>query len=684
MSSRKIPGMLYIFVSFTPWIIYWVLCSAGYELGILLSLLFSAVLVVFQALKKEYSLMDVVSLTYFSIAAMTTFIQGSSIFVEKDGTLGYFTLFLMAAFSLVIRKPFTLQVSKRDYPKIYWNTKPFLLVNTLITGVWATIFLVNTIVYLIIANPFSTILSNILVVSGIVFSILFPLKAPAYCASKEFKKYDWKVETKKGVHRGEQNYDVIVVGSGIGGLTCGALLAKGGFRVLVLEYHYQVGGYCSSFIRKGFVFNTGVEDVSGLWEKGPVNYLLQQLGLRKEDLFVKNTVSYIYRNSRVEASNLREFIERLSQMFPREENNIRRFFNEAKEAYIECYKEADIYGVPLPAWLIVKVFGEKKLLEYPKEHPHFYDWMNKTYKEKLDEFFTDPDLKTFLCGLLGYIGTKPEETLASSALTAAVSYYLHGGYFPKGSAQNYANTLKEVIEEHGGTVLVKHKVDKIIVENKEVKGVVSHNKVFKAPIVVANANAKTVFLELIEEKHLGRKYVEYIKSLKMSPSCFMVFLGVDMDLSQYPTLLKNLDEGYEIVINSNADSSLAPPGKASLTIITGANYYDFPERGTPEYLEKKMKTAQLLIKKAEKLIPGLSKHIVVLDAATPKTFERYTLMPEGAIYSFDQSIKTKRPYFKSPVKGLYLASASTFPGGGIEAVTIAGIICAHDICDWKL
>jgi len=97
-----------------------------------------------------------------------------------------------------------------------------------------------------------------------------------------------------------------------------------------------------------------------------------------------------------------------------------------------------------------------------------------------------------------------------------------------------------------------------------------------------------------------------------------------------------------------------------------------------------MKTAQLLVKKAEKLIPGLSKHILVLDAATPKTFERYTLMPEGAIYSFDQSIKTRRPYFKTPVKGLYLASALTFPGGGIEAVTIAGIICAHDICDWKL
>jgi len=86
---------------------------------------------------------------------------------------------------------------------------------------------------------------------------------------------------------------------------------------------------------------------------------------------------------------------------------------------------------------------------------------------------------------------------------------------------------------------------------------------------------------------------------------------------------------------------------------------------------------------AEKLIPNLSRHIVVKDAATPKTFERYTFMPQGAIYSFDQSIGVKRPYFKTPIKGLYLVGASTFPGGGIEAVTISGIICAYDIDDWK-
>ncbi|MEX2702830.1 MAG: phytoene desaturase family protein, partial [Candidatus Baldrarchaeota archaeon] len=185
-------------------------------------------------------------------------------------------------------------------------------------------------------------------------------------------------------------------------------------------------------------------------------------------------------------------------------------------------------------------------------------------------------------------------------------------------------------------------------------------------------------------ENLDENFVNYIKSLKMSPSCFMVFLGLNMDLSSYPTLIKNLDEGYGIVINSNADPSLAPKGKASVTILTFADYYDFPRRGTEEYVKKKKEYADRLIKKAEKIIPNLSKNIVVQDAATPKTFERYTYMPEGAIYAFDQSIGVKRPYFKTPIKGLYLVGASTFPGGGIEAVVISGVICANDICNWKI
>jgi all-trans-retinol 13,14-reductase len=683
-NAKNMPGMLYILVSFIPWIIYWVLCEILGALGIIIPLIFSITLILPQIIKRSFNLMDLTSTLYFSFAFICTFLLNSNVFLEKSGFLGYFALFLMALISIAAKQPYTLQVSKKDYPEVYWKNKSFLAINYVITLVWVGIFLLNAIMFLFLQFPLTVIFSNILVALGILFSILFPLKAPAYFISREFKEYDWRVKVDVEKPKGEDECDVIIVGSGIGGLVCGSLLSKRGYKVLVLEQHYQVGGYCSSFKRSGFVFNTGVEDVSGLWEKGPLTYLLKELGFKREELFVKNTSEYVFRGKRIKAESLEEFIEILSEMFPDEEGNIRAFFDEAKKAYEECYMETEVYGVPLPAELIVKVFGERKLLNYPKEHPHLYKWMNKSFKEKLDEYFENEDLKEFLCALLGYVGTKPDKTPASSALTACISYYIHGGYFPRGGAQKFAESLKNFILNHGGKVLVNHKVDRILVENGEVVGVRVGERVFKASIVVSNANAKTTFLELIEKSNLREEFIEYIDGLKMSPSCFMVFLGVDMDLSKYPTLIKNIDEGYDIVINSNADPSLAPQGKSSITILTLANYQDFPERGTDEYIRKKQEYSEALIRKAEKVIPDLSKHIIVKDAATPKTFERYTSMPQGAIYSFDQSIGIKRPYFKTPIKGLYLVGASTFPGGGIEAVTISGIICAHDICNWKI
>ena len=682
-NERKIPGMLYILVSFIPWVIYWILCGMGNKLGIAVPLAISLLLVVPQIRKNDFNLMDLTSALYFSIATVGTFIFNLYIFIGSSGFLGYSVLFLMALFSLIIKQPWTLQSSKKDYPEIYWKDESFLAINNLITIVWVAIFLLNAIIFLLLAKPFTVALSNILIALGIIFSIVFPLKAPAYFITKEFKKYDWSVEVDPQKLKGKNEYDVIIVGSGIGGLTCGALLSKRGYNVLILEQHYQVGGYCSSFKRKGFVFNTGVEDVSGLWEKGPLTFLLRELGLKKDDLFVKNSTKYIFKGRDLEAENLEEFIKLLLEMFPDEKENIPAFFNDARKAYEECYKDTEVYGTPLPGELIAKVFGERKLLDYPRQHPHYHNWANKTYKQKLDEHFKNEDLKTLLCAQLGYIGTEPEKTPASSALTTCISFYLHGGYFPKGGAQRFADSLKEIIESHGGKVLVKHKVDKILVEDREVRVVKVGDKNFKATIVVANANAKTTFLELVGVDNLDKEFIEYINGLKMSSSIFMLFLGIDMDLLNHPTLVKNLDQDYEVVINSNADLSLAPKDKASITILGDANYSDFPERGTEEYLQKKKEFAEMLIQKVEKVIPDLSKHIIVQDAATPRTFERYTSMPEGALYSFDQSMGVKRPYFKTPIKGLYLASASTFPGGGIESAVISGMICANDICNWE-
>ncbi|MCS7369217.1 MAG: hypothetical protein NDF57_05845 [archaeon GBS-70-058] len=215
--SKNIPGMLYILVSFVPWIVYWVLCGIGSILGVITPLIFSIILISLQIIKQSFNLMNLTSILYFSFAFIGIFLLNSNIFLENSGFIGYFALFLMASISIAIKQPYTLHVSKRDYPEVYWKDKSFLAINYIITLIWAGIFLLNAILFLLLQFPLTIIFSNALVAIGVLFSIIFPSKVPAYFISREFRKYHWKVEVNIKRPKAEDDYDVILVGSGIGG-----------------------------------------------------------------------------------------------------------------------------------------------------------------------------------------------------------------------------------------------------------------------------------------------------------------------------------------------------------------------------------------------------------------------------------------------------------------------------------
>jgi all-trans-retinol 13,14-reductase len=481
----------------------------------------------------------------------------------------------------------------------------------------------------------------------------------------------------------EMTYDVGIIGSGVGGLVCAAMLAKHGYRTVVIEKESVPGGINTSFTRGQFKFNAGVEDVSGLWEKGAMTYFLKEIGLNKEDYFVPNRETLIYKAMNVSVHHVSEdTISDLQKHFPGEKEAIERFFHDAYSAYLECYHYAHEYGTFLPELLIVHVFGKDGLINHKNTCAQFFKWKNKTFRQKLDEYFHSEDLKIILSVFLKYTGTDPEKASADAALINGFGYFLFGGYFPKGGSHKFSEAIKRFIEKNGGSFIFNSKVDGIIIENGQAVGIETGNGTYRCNTIVSDINAKVMYLDLIGEKNLDQKPANQIKQARLSESAFMVHLGIEADLSGYPQLIKSLDDDIEIIFNSNADPDYAPEGKSSVSLLENARYCDF-SGDTETYIEKKNRAADRLIEKACRIIPEMRDTIIEKVISTPRTYERYAGMPEGAAFCFEHAHDNRWPFFKSSVHGLYLAGASTFPGAGIEAVTISGMIAANDIMGWK-
>jgi len=490
----------------------------------------------------------------------------------------------------------------------------------------------------------------------------------------------------------EKEYDAIVIGAGLGGLVCGAILAKEGWSTLVLERHARPGGYCTSFVRKGFTFDVP-ECTGGCGPDGDVGKIIAYLGSDQDIDFVEKDPfhKYIYPEHTIRVPvDVERYERELSKLFP-SEPRIHDYFETLEKMWHETHGWGDT--------------------------PTISRYRNKTFQNLLDDCLSDPKLKAIVSSAWGYVGLPPSKVDAVSLATALMSYH-DGAYAPKGGYQKLADAFANGLKRHGGNLSLRKQVTKIIIEGGKTVGVALQDGTqIKAKHIISNADTKLTFLSLVGEEHLEKGFAQRIKNLKMSMSGLMVHLGVDMDLTNldlnYGTIFHypsyDIEEGFiafeknEIItdidkrgffaltVPSLGDPSLAPPGQHCLHILLLAPYHyqndwmtEERKRGE-EYKKLKEELADRVIEAAEKVIPDLSQHIVTRDVSTPMTFERYTMSSEGAWYDVavtpDQAHKN-RLETKTPIEGLYLTGAST-SGGGTQPAIVSGFLTANLLTGWK-
>ncbi|HEY5532951.1 MAG TPA: NAD(P)/FAD-dependent oxidoreductase [Candidatus Anoxymicrobiaceae bacterium] len=497
------------------------------------------------------------------------------------------------------------------------------------------------------------------------------------------------------------DYDVIVIGAGLGGLTSGAISAARGRKVLVLEQSDLVGGCCSTFEKEGYHFDIGasIVEVVGSLEKA---FDLLGTSMEKElnlspcdpiyDYILKDGTRFQFP---ISSEGTAEVIKKVA---PEDAAAWPAFASYMKE-FLELATDS-VLGSPM---VTMRDFAGL-FLKYPALLK-YRELFTSSYEDVIKKWFKTSAMQQTAAYQSFYLGLPPE---LCGGVYAMLGYTEHeGSYYPQGGMIEIPLAYKRCGEKYGMEVRTGQRVDRVIVRNRTAEGVIlSDGTAITAPVVISNINAMTLYLKLIGEENLPWLARVGIKSYEPSMSVPMIFLGVDYEpeLHAHHALisrpLEDMDDYWWNIYKKNklpddmfslicwpteSDPSLAPKGHHVVNLIMTPGPYRLEgttwDREKEAYIEKSIDFV------TRHAMPGLKDHVKVVEMCTPVDYERRLLNPEGAIYGLQQETTASmvfRPSAKSKsIKGLYLSGASTHPGGGVPSVVSSGIIAADLVQEYE-
>ena len=486
------------------------------------------------------------------------------------------------------------------------------------------------------------------------------------------------------------NYDAIVVGAGIGGLTLASLLARAGLETLVVERHDRVGGYAHSFRRGRYLFDSAVHLVGGCrpvaYEGGGLlHQVLSAVGAEEhcEFLAVDPCYAAVYPDATCEApADLDEFVRQHAELFPTERKGLKQFVQECLNIRREVRMAAELDNGS---------GGVRALQRYPT----LLRYRRATLADVLDAHIDSPQLKAMLATLWPYLGLPPAKVSFLYFATMLMSYVADGAFYCRGSFQKFADALAGAVTSRRGEILLRSAVRRIVVEDGRARGVVLENgQQIAAPRVFSNADARQTVEELVGTEAFPQEYVTRLRALRPSLSAFVVYLGGAFSADGLPAhhetflysdwnhelahrdTLAGRPSWVSVTVPSQLDPGLAPAGEqvAVLTTLAPAGL------GTASP-EAKQAVTDRLLELVARQFPVLRDEARFVEAGTPRTMERYTRNRGGAIYGWEltpDQVGPGRPGVRTPIEGLELVGHWAQPGGGIYGVVTSGVQAARE------